>query len=151
MTHEHDRKRDKPTGGPQPAEVAEGLADSAPGAFDTLAPEVLRLPGREPIDVRGRSVEDVIGMIRDACRAPDRANPDAFEVPSGPLSPDDVLITDVTTPGGWIIIGCGDEKGERGFIVEGTTKPSRSGDVADTEGETGNEPREKTSVQPSEP
>ena len=93
--------------------------------------------------MRGLSVEDVIGMIRGACRASDPADPGApsvdagptrenveeerSEVPSGPLSPDDVVITEVTTPGGWIIMGCGDEKGERGFIVEGTVGRSNRG------------------------
>ena len=142
MTHEHDRKHDKPTSGPPPAEVEAGLADPAPEGLDALAPTVLRLPGREPIDVTGLGVGDVIGMIRDACRAPDPADPGAPSVeeiptrehiedersgvPSEPLSPDDVVITDVKTPGNWIIIGCGDEKGEHGFIVEGTVRPSKS-------------------------
>jgi hypothetical protein len=139
LTNEHDRKHDKPTGGPPPAEVEACLADLAPKGLDALAPEVLRLPGREPIDVTGRSVEAVIGMIRNACGAPDPADPGApsveaiptrehieeerSTVPSGPLSPDDVVFTD-ETPGDWIIVGFGDEEGERGFIVEGTVRPS---------------------------
>jgi hypothetical protein len=170
VTHEHDRIHNKPTGGPTPAEVEAGLADPAQGGLNMLAPEVVRLPGREPIDARGLSMEDIILMIRDQRDATDRPDPadpgtpseeagltrehieeERSEVPSEPLSPDDVVFTDETTPGNWIIIGCGDEKGEHGFIVEGTTRPSRSGDVADTEGEMGNEPREKTSEQPSEP
>jgi hypothetical protein len=145
LTHQHDKhdhKYDQPTGGPSSAEVEAGLADPAPEGLDALAPEILRLPGREPIDVRGRSVADVIGMIRDACGAPDpgavapsvKAGPtreqveeERSEVPSEPLSPDDVVITDETTTGNWIIIGCGDEEGERGFIVEGTVRPSPRG------------------------
>jgi hypothetical protein len=140
VTHEHDRKQNKPAGGPPSVEVEARLADPAPDGLDTLAPTVLRLPGREPIDVTGLGVRDVIDMIRDACGASDSADPAAppveagptrehieeegSEVPSEPLSPDDVVITDVTTPGGWMIIGCGDEKGEHGFIVEGTVRPS---------------------------
>jgi hypothetical protein len=140
VTHEHDRKQNKPTGGPPPAEVEAGRADPAPEGLDTLAPEVLTLPGREPTDVRGQSVGDVIGMIRDACGVPDPADLGALSVeaiptrehieqersgvPSEPLSPDDVVFWDETTPSDWIIIGCGDKKGERGFIVEGTVRPS---------------------------
>jgi hypothetical protein len=140
VTHEHDRKQNKPTGGPPPAEVEAGLADPAPEGLDTLAPTVLRLPGREPIDVTGLRVGDVIDMIRNARGVPDPADRGTPSVEAGPtrehieedrsevlselLSPDDVVITDETTPGGWIIIGCGDENGEHGFIVEGTARPS---------------------------
>jgi hypothetical protein len=143
VTHEHDRKHNEPTGAPPPAEVEAGLANLGPEGLDALAPEILRLPGREPIDVTGLSVGDVIGMIRDACGVPDpadhgvpsgeagptreRIEEERSEVPSETLSPDDVVITDETTPGGWIIFGFADEKGERGFVVEGTVRPSNSG------------------------
>ena len=90
--------------------------------------------------MRGRSVEDVIRMIRDAFRAPNRGDRNvpsgdaaptretavegASEVSSEP-PPGDALSTDATAPGGWIIMGCGDEDGERGFVVEGTLRPSK--------------------------
>jgi hypothetical protein len=143
LTHEHDRKRDKSIGGPSPAKVEAGLVGPA-ADLSALGPKILRLPGREPIDVRGLSVEDVIGMIRDACRAPDQDDREGGSVDASPAqetpenttegasevpsesSPEDTLLTDVTTPGGWTIIGCGDENGEHGCIVEGTIRPSKS-------------------------
>ena len=45
MTREHDCEQNKPTGGPPPAEVEEGLADPVPEGLNALAPEVLTLPG----------------------------------------------------------------------------------------------------------
>lgn len=140
MAQEHEHDHNEPTSGAPRPEVEAGLADPAPEGLDALAPTVLRLPGREPIDVTGLSVEDVTRMIQDACGASEPGGPatpsveagptrehneeERSEVPSEPLSPDDVVITDETTPGNWIIIGCSDETGEHGFVVEGTVRPS---------------------------
>ena len=152
LTNEHDRKHDKSTGGSSPDKVEAGLVGPA-ADLSALAPEILRLPGREPIDVRGLSVGDVIGMIRDDCGAPDPADlgvssveagptrehieEERPELPSEPLSPDDVVFTEETTPSGRMIIGLGDDKGDHGFIVEETVRPSDQATLQTPEGETG--------------
>jgi hypothetical protein len=158
VTHEHDRRHIKPTDAPPLAELDAGLADPSPAGLDALAPTVLRLPGSGPIGVTGLSVGDVTRMIRDACGVPDPADPAAptveagptrehieeerAQVPSEPLSPDDVVFWDETTPGDWIIIGFGDETGD-GFIVEGTAKPSDRTRRRGRRTATGKEPTEQ--------
>jgi hypothetical protein len=129
MKNEREREHGGPVSGRVHGQEPEGL--------DALAPEVLRLPGREPMDVRGQSVEDVLDMIRDACQTPIGADADT-SVDTGPIlesdhriasesPPHGLVFEDVSEPGGWVIIGCGDENSEHGFILEGKVSPSVPG------------------------